>query len=42
MLYKGKIVWEGSPEEFVKSESPYVKQFVNAEVHGPIFSGLLE
>ncbi len=42
LLYKGNIVWEGSPEEFFKSENPYVKQFVNAEVNGPIFSGLLE
>lgn len=42
LLYQGKIVWEGSPEEFFKSANPYVKQFVNAEVNGPIFSGLLE
>ena len=42
LLYKGKIVWDGSPEEFFKSEDPYVKQFVNAEVNGPIFAGLLE
>ena len=42
LLYKGKIVWEGLPQEFFKSNDPYVKQFVNAEVNGPIFSGLLE
>lgn len=42
LLYKGKIVWEGGPEEFFNSNNPYVKQFVNAEVNGPIFSGLLE
>ncbi len=42
LLYKGKIVWEGLPDEFFKSDNPYVKQFVNAEVKGPIFSGLLE
>ncbi len=42
LLYKGKIVWEGSPQEFFDSNNPYVKQFVNAEVTGPIFSGLLE
>lgn len=42
MLYKGTIVWEGRPEEFFKSNDPHVKQFVNAEVNGPIFSGLLE
>ena len=42
LLYKGKIVWEGSPEEFFNSDNPYVKQFVNADVSGPIFAGLLE
>lgn len=42
LLYKGKIIWEGAPEEFFKSDDPYVKQFVNAEVNGPIFSELLE
>ena len=42
LLYKGKIVWEGSPQEFFNSDNPYVKQFVNADVKGPIFAGLLE
>ncbi|MBI3590240.1 MAG: ATP-binding cassette domain-containing protein [Candidatus Melainabacteria bacterium] len=42
MLYQGKLVWEGNPIDFNKSDNPYVKQFVNAQVEGPIFSGLLE
>ena len=42
LLYKGKVVWEGSPTDFMKSENPYVKQFVNAEVEGPIHSTLIE
>ncbi len=42
LLYKGKIVWEGAPQEFFKSDDHYVKQFVNAEVNGPIFSELQE
>ena len=42
LLYKGKIVWEGSPQEFFNSDNPYVKQFVSADVKGPIFAGLLE
>ena len=42
MLYQGKLVWEGAPLDFIKSENPYVKQFVNAEVEGPIFASLLE
>jgi len=42
MLYQGNIVWEGTPSEFMRSENAYVKQFVNAEVEGPIFADLLE
>lgn len=42
MLYKGKLVWEGTPDDFIKSENPYVNQFVNAKVEGPILSGLVE
>src|SRR3989338_6846070 len=42
LLYKGKIIWEGTPGDFFKSDDLYVKQFVNAEVNGPIFSELLE
>lgn len=42
LLYKGKIVWEGNPTDFMKSENPYVKQFVRAEVEGPILSTLVE
>ena len=42
MLYKGKIVWEGNPNDFINAEDPYVKQFVQANVQGPIFSGLIE
>ncbi len=42
MLYQGKIVWDGKPEDFLVTDNPYVKQFVNAKVEGPIFAGLLE
>ena len=42
MLYKGKVVWEGAPLDFLESENPYVRQFVNASVTGPIFEDLLE
>lgn len=42
MLYKGKIVWEGGPKDFLKTENPYVQQFISASVEGPILSGLLE
>ena len=42
MLHQGKIIWEGKPEDFLVSDNPYVKQFVNAEVQGPILAALLE
>jgi len=42
MLYDGKLVWEGLPVDFINSENPYVKQFVSADVKGPIMVGLLE
>ena len=42
MLYKGKLVWEGSPADFFNSENPFVKQFVKAEIEGPIQVGLIE
>jgi len=42
MLYDGKLVWEGLPTDFMSSENPYVKQFVSADVKGPIMVGLLE
>jgi len=35
-LYNGEIVEQGSPEEFQKSENPYVVQFREGSVHGPI------
>jgi phospholipid/cholesterol/gamma-HCH transport system ATP-binding protein len=35
-LSHGKIVAHGSPAEMRASQDPYVKQFVNAEVDGPV------
>lgn len=42
MLYQGKVVFEGDPIDFLTSNNPFVKQFVNAEVQGPILATLLE
>ncbi len=42
MLFQGKIVWSGTPNEFFASNNSHVKQFVNAEVKGPMSVGLLE
>lgn len=35
-LYEGEILLYGTPEEFRKTDNPYVKQFVNGSSHGPI------
>lgn len=36
MLYQGKIIAEGSPEELQKTEHPVVYQFINGLAAGPI------
>lgn len=36
MLYKGKIVWQGTVKEMDKTDNPYVKQFINGSSKGPI------
>lgn len=36
MLYDGKIVFEGTPAELLKQETPYTKQFVTASLDGPM------
>ncbi|MBQ8669486.1 ATP-binding cassette domain-containing protein [bacterium] len=36
MLYDGKIVFEGTPAELLKQETPYTKQFVTASLEGPM------
>jgi phospholipid/cholesterol/gamma-HCH transport system ATP-binding protein len=36
MLYGGKIVWAGTPEEMLNTDDPYAVQFVNADRKGPM------
>ena len=36
MLYDGKIVYEGTPEDMLKQNTPYTKQFVTASLEGPM------
>ena len=36
MLYDGKIVFEGTPQDLVKQDNPYTKQFVTASLEGPM------
>lgn len=36
MLYQGKFVWEGTPQELLKADNPYTHQFVYATKEGPM------
>lgn len=36
MLYQGRIIWRGSPEEIENSGNPMVDQFVRGRAEGPI------
>lgn len=36
MLYKGKIIWQGSVKELDKTDNEYVRQFINGSSQGPI------
>ncbi|HEX7676845.1 MAG TPA: ABC transporter ATP-binding protein [Thermoanaerobaculia bacterium] len=36
MLYKGRIVEEGTPEEFRQSTDPIVRQFIEGRAEGPL------
>ncbi len=39
MLYEGKIIAEGTPDEIRYSHNPYVHQFITGAAHGPITEG---
>jgi phospholipid/cholesterol/gamma-HCH transport system ATP-binding protein len=36
MLYRGKIIAMGTPEDIQKSKDPIVQQFINGKSQGPI------
>ena len=36
MLYDGRIVFEGTPEELLRQDTEYTKQFVTASLEGPM------
>src|SRR5713101_2042422 len=42
MLYEGKIIEEGEPEEFRQSKNPVVRQFLSGSTEGPILEGTLD
>ena len=39
MLYQGKIIAEGTPDEIRYTHNPYVHQFITGAAHGPITDG---
>ena len=41
-LYEGNILLYGTPEDFRKTDNPYVKQFVTGSSHGPIQMKLMK
>jgi phospholipid/cholesterol/gamma-HCH transport system ATP-binding protein len=38
MMYKGRIVEEGTPEKFQQSQNPIVQQFIQGRAEGPLTS----
>ena len=36
LLYQGKMVFEGTPQELITTENPYARQFVTASLDGPM------
>ena len=39
MLYKGELIFMGTPEELRTTDHPEVAHFVNGRAHGPITDG---
>ncbi|UCF30292.1 MAG: ABC transporter ATP-binding protein [bacterium] len=42
MLYRGKIIADGTPDEIRSSDNPYVQQFIHGQAQGPITDELGE
>jgi phospholipid/cholesterol/gamma-HCH transport system ATP-binding protein len=40
MLYNGKIIANGKPDEIKNAKDPVVKQFITAAAKGPITEGI--
>lgn len=36
MLYQGRIVFQGTPDEMLKTDNEYAKQFISASLEGPM------
>ena len=42
MLYKGKIIWQGSKADIDHSGNEYVDQFIHGRAEGPIHMDVLK
>ena len=38
LMFEGKIVWEGTPEQGVVSDDPFMKQFATGSREGPMLA----
>jgi phospholipid/cholesterol/gamma-HCH transport system ATP-binding protein len=36
MIEGGKIIWQGSKDEMDKTDNPYISQFINGSMEGPL------
>ncbi|HPA44988.1 MAG TPA: ABC transporter ATP-binding protein [bacterium] len=36
MLFEGKIIYTGTPDEVRKTENPYIRQFIDGKAEGPL------
>lgn len=42
LIYKGSVVWVGPADEIENSGNPYVEQFINGDINGPIELDILK
>jgi len=36
MLYKGRIVFSGQPDDFIDTKDPLIRQYMEGGIEGPI------
>lgn len=41
LMHDGGAVWEGTPEEALKTDNPYMRQFAHGYKEGPMLEGLI-
>lgn len=41
LMHDGNAVWEGPPDEAVRSDNPYMRQFAHGYREGPMLEGLI-